>query len=53
MQGRFSKLDPHSANEFMTASRSVKPGLVCCGFVKTSFFLALLVCLFLSPLCLN
>jgi hypothetical protein len=38
MQSRFTKLDPNSANEFMTASRSVRPGLVCCGCVPSSFF---------------
>lgn len=30
LQSRFTKLDPKSAHEFITASRSVKPGLICC-----------------------
>ncbi|GAA6005994.1 hypothetical protein JCM10207_007300 [Rhodosporidiobolus poonsookiae] len=34
IQARFSNLDPGSANEFATASRSVKAGLVACGIVS-------------------
>ncbi|GJN92032.1 hypothetical protein Rhopal_005060-T1 [Rhodotorula paludigena] len=34
VQKRFSNFDPGSANEFATASRSVKPGLICCGIVS-------------------
>ncbi|GAA5947178.1 hypothetical protein JCM3775_002690 [Rhodotorula graminis] len=34
VQAKFSRLDPGSANEFATASRSVKPGLICCGIVS-------------------
>ncbi|CEQ39866.1 SPOSA6832_01425, partial [Sporobolomyces salmonicolor] len=34
LQSRFTRLDPHSAKEFITASRSVKPGLICCGIVS-------------------
>ncbi|GAA6040980.1 hypothetical protein JCM8097_000521 [Rhodosporidiobolus ruineniae] len=34
IQGRFTRLSPHSANEFVTASRSVKPGLVACSLVS-------------------
>ncbi|BGP04369.1 Urea active transporter [Rhodotorula toruloides] len=34
LQGRFTRLDPNSATEFATASRAVKPGLICCGIVS-------------------
>ncbi|GAA5881159.1 hypothetical protein JCM1840_001624 [Sporobolomyces johnsonii] len=34
LQSRFTRLDPNSAQEFITASRSVKPGLICCGIVS-------------------
>ncbi|GAA5873095.1 hypothetical protein JCM3774_000340 [Rhodotorula dairenensis] len=34
IQARFTNLDPNSANEFATASKSVKPGLICCGIVS-------------------
>ncbi|BGP44352.1 hypothetical protein JCM10450v2_000163 [Rhodotorula kratochvilovae] len=34
VQAKFSRLDPGSANEFATASRSIKPGLICCGIVS-------------------
>ncbi|GAA5858337.1 hypothetical protein JCM8547_004656 [Rhodosporidiobolus lusitaniae] len=34
LQARFTTMDPNSANEFATASRSVKPGLICCGIVS-------------------
>ncbi|GAA5836147.1 hypothetical protein JCM11251_007381 [Rhodosporidiobolus azoricus] len=31
LQARFTNADPNSANEFASAGRSVKPGLICCG----------------------
>ncbi|VDB88654.1 unnamed protein product [Peniophora sp. CBMAI 1063] len=34
LQSRFSGISPSKAEEFSTASRSVKPGLVCCGIVS-------------------
>ncbi|GAA6018649.1 hypothetical protein JCM10207_008994 [Rhodosporidiobolus poonsookiae] len=34
IQARFTKLSPSSATEFATASRSIKPGLICCGIVS-------------------
>ncbi|KAI8977810.1 Na+/solute symporter [Trametes punicea] len=34
LQTRFSKFSPSSSEEFSSASRSVKPGLVCCGIVS-------------------
>ncbi|KAF9234595.1 Na+/solute symporter [Melanogaster broomeanus] len=34
LQRKFSKFSPTSSEEFTSASRSVKPGLVCCGIVS-------------------
>ncbi|KAJ2992755.1 hypothetical protein NUW54_g7859 [Trametes sanguinea] len=34
LQTKFSKFSPSSSEEFSSASRSVKPGLVCCGIVS-------------------
>ncbi|KAH9837660.1 Na+/solute symporter [Rhodofomes roseus] len=34
LQAKFSKFSPTSSEEFSSASRSVKPGLVCCGIVS-------------------
>lgn len=34
IQAKFSKFSPGLSEEFTTASRSVKPGLVCCGIVS-------------------
>ncbi|KAH9921658.1 Na+/solute symporter [Fomitopsis serialis] len=34
LQAKFSKFSPSSSEEFSSASRSVKPGLVCCGIVS-------------------
>ncbi|KAI0338579.1 Na+/solute symporter [Trametopsis cervina] len=34
LQSKFSKYSPSSSEEFTSASRSVKPGLVCCGIVS-------------------
>ncbi|KAI0786264.1 Na+/solute symporter [Abortiporus biennis] len=34
LQAKFSKYSPSSSEEFTSASRSVKPGLVCCGIVS-------------------
>lgn len=34
IQAKFSKYSPSSSEEFTSASRSVKPGLVCCGIVS-------------------
>ncbi|KAI0321050.1 Na+/solute symporter [Amylostereum chailletii] len=34
LQSRFSGISPSRAEEFSSASRSVKPGLVCCGIVS-------------------
>ncbi|KZT25093.1 solute symporter family transporter [Neolentinus lepideus HHB14362 ss-1] len=34
MQAKFSKFSPGLSEEFTSASRSVKPGLVCCGIVS-------------------
>ncbi|EMD32761.1 hypothetical protein CERSUDRAFT_143319 [Gelatoporia subvermispora B] len=34
LQAKFSKYSPKSSEEFTSASRSVKPGLVCCGIVS-------------------
>ncbi|EIN11216.1 solute symporter family transporter [Punctularia strigosozonata HHB-11173 SS5] len=34
VQTKHTKLSPHSSEEFSSASRSVKPGLVCCGIVS-------------------
>ncbi|KDQ52421.1 hypothetical protein JAAARDRAFT_138754 [Jaapia argillacea MUCL 33604] len=34
LQARFSKFSPSSSEEFSSASRSVKPGLICCGIVS-------------------
>ncbi|KAI0028934.1 Sodium:solute symporter family-domain-containing protein [Vararia minispora EC-137] len=34
LQSRFSGISPSRAEEFSTASRNVKPGLVCCGIVS-------------------
>ncbi|KAI0071512.1 Na+/solute symporter [Panus rudis PR-1116 ss-1] len=34
LQAKFSKYSPSSSEEFSSASRSVKPGLVCCGIVS-------------------
>ncbi|TFK47109.1 Na+/solute symporter [Heliocybe sulcata] len=34
MQAKFSTFSPGSSEEFTSASRSVKPGLVCCGIVS-------------------
>ncbi|OBZ74885.1 putative urea active transporter 1 [Grifola frondosa] len=34
LQAKFSKFSPSSSEEFTSASRSVKPGLVCCGIVS-------------------
>ncbi|KAI0820483.1 Na+/solute symporter [Trametes gibbosa] len=34
LQSKFSKFSPSSSEEFSSASRSVKPGLVCCGIVS-------------------
>ncbi|KAI0742384.1 Na+/solute symporter [Daedaleopsis nitida] len=34
LQTKFSKFSPTSSEEFTSASRSVKPGLVCCGIVS-------------------
>lgn len=31
LQARFTTADPNSANEFASAGRSIKPGLICCG----------------------
>ncbi|PCH42865.1 Na+/solute symporter [Wolfiporia cocos MD-104 SS10] len=34
LQRNFSRFSPSSSEEFSSASRSVKPGLVCCGIVS-------------------
>ncbi|GAA5933076.1 sodium:solute symporter family protein [Sporobolomyces koalae] len=34
LQARFTRLNPQTASEFIAASRSVKPGLICCGIVS-------------------
>ncbi|KAJ3559680.1 hypothetical protein NM688_g202 [Phlebia brevispora] len=34
LQSKFSRFSPSSSEEFTSASRSVKPGLVCCGIVS-------------------
>ncbi|KAI0753718.1 Na+/solute symporter [Fomes fomentarius] len=34
LQKKFSRFSPSSSEEFTSASRSVKPGLVCCGIVS-------------------
>ncbi|KAI0742221.1 Na+/solute symporter [Daedaleopsis nitida] len=34
LQAKFSRFSPTSSEEFTSASRSVKPGLVCCGIVS-------------------
>ncbi|KAL4263840.1 sodium:solute symporter (SSF) family protein [Pleurotus pulmonarius] len=34
LQSKFTTLSPSSSEEFTSASRSVKPGLVCCGIVS-------------------
>lgn len=34
VQSNFSRFTPSSSEEFTSASRSVKPGLVCCGIVS-------------------
>ncbi|GAA5990725.1 hypothetical protein JCM5350_007342, partial [Sporobolomyces pararoseus] len=34
LQARFTRLNPQTAGEFLAASRSVKPGLICCGIVS-------------------
>ncbi|KAF8153974.1 solute symporter family transporter [Crassisporium funariophilum] len=34
LQTRFTDTSPRSSEEFTTASRNVKPGLVCCGIVS-------------------
>ncbi|KAI0364049.1 Na+/solute symporter [Pilatotrama ljubarskyi] len=34
LQAKFSRFSPSSSEEFSSASRSVKPGLVCCGIVS-------------------
>ncbi|KAI0087698.1 Sodium:solute symporter family-domain-containing protein [Irpex rosettiformis] len=34
LQSKFSRYKPGSSEEFTSASRSVKPGLVCCGIVS-------------------
>ncbi|CCL99827.1 uncharacterized protein FIBRA_01851 [Fibroporia radiculosa] len=34
LQSKFSKYSPSSSEEFSSASRSIKPGLVCCGIVS-------------------
>ncbi|KAL6307358.1 Na+/solute symporter [Sparassis latifolia] len=34
LQAKFSHFSPTSSEEFSSASRSVKPGLVCCGIVS-------------------
>ncbi|KAI0061273.1 Na+/solute symporter [Artomyces pyxidatus] len=34
LQSRFSGISPSHAEEFSSASRNVKPGLVCCGIVS-------------------
>ncbi|EGO22556.1 putative urea transporter [Serpula lacrymans var. lacrymans S7.9] len=34
LQSKFSRFAPSSSEEFTSASRSVKPGLVCCGIVS-------------------
>ncbi|KAH9916600.1 Na+/solute symporter [Epithele typhae] len=34
LQAKFSNFSPRSSEEFTSASRSVKPGLVCCGIVS-------------------
>jgi len=34
LQTKFSRYSPSSSEEFSSASRSIKPGLVCCGIVS-------------------
>ncbi|BGP12261.1 hypothetical protein JCM10213_000045 [Rhodosporidiobolus nylandii] len=34
LQNRFTNLNSNTANEFATASRSIKPGLIACGIVS-------------------
>jgi urea-proton symporter len=34
LQAKFSSYSPKSSEEFTSASRSIKPGLVCCGIVS-------------------
>jgi len=34
LQNKFTDMSPSSSEEFTSASRSVKPGLVCCGIVS-------------------
>ncbi|THU93389.1 Na+/solute symporter [Dendrothele bispora CBS 962.96] len=34
LQSKFTDVSPNSSEEFTSASRSVKPGLVCCGIVS-------------------
>ncbi|KAF5311547.1 hypothetical protein D9758_017936 [Tetrapyrgos nigripes] len=34
LQSKFTDMSPRSSEEFTSASRSVKPGLVCCGIVS-------------------
>lgn len=34
LQTRFTRFDAHTASEFATASRSLKPGLICCGITS-------------------
>ncbi|KAF8918307.1 solute symporter family transporter [Mucidula mucida] len=34
LQSKFTNMSPSSSEEFTSASRSVKPGLVCCGIVS-------------------
>lgn len=34
LQAKFTDISPSSSEEFTSASRSVKPGLVCCGIVS-------------------
>ncbi|KAH7910248.1 Na+/solute symporter [Hygrophoropsis aurantiaca] len=34
LQSNFSRFTPKSSEEFTSASRSVKPGLICCGIVS-------------------
>jgi urea-proton symporter len=54
VQTRYTGFSPKSADEFNSASRSVKPGLIAAGIVSAWTWAATLVCLSLElPLALS
>jgi Na+/proline symporter len=51
VQARYTPFSPRSSEEFSSASRSVKPGLIAAGIVSAWTWAATLVCPLFLPIC--